>query len=186
MADAEVEVEVEGEGEGEATPKKSGGFLKIIMIAAAAVVLIGVGGIVGPMALNMISGDSADEAGEEAEVAETVEPPERPDGPALYQSLLPPLVINIKDADGDAHFMQLSMEAMARDQNVVNTIREHTPVIRNNLILLYGNATYESVTTREGKEKLLSDGLAEIQSIVQPYIGDGQVEALYFTAMVVQ
>lgn len=182
MADAESEVE----GDGEASPKKSGGLLKIIMMTASAVVLIGVGGFVVPMVLNMVSGDSADETADGEEVLELAAAPEAPDGPALYQSLLPPLVINIKDANGDAHFMQLSMEAMARDQDVVNAIREHTPVIRNNLILLFGTASYESVTTREGKEKLLSDGLAEIQSIVQPYIGDGRVEALYFTAMVVQ
>jgi flagellar FliL protein len=82
--------------------------------------------------------------------------------------------------------MQMSMEAMARDQDVVNAIREHTPVIRNNLILLYGSATYESVTTREGKEALLQDGLDEIRTILKPHIGNAEVEALYFTALVVQ
>lgn len=184
MADAESEVE-DG-GAGEASPKKSGGMLKIIMMTATAVVLIGVGGFVVPMVLNMVSGDSADEAVDGEDIVELAAVPAVPNKPALYQSLLPPLVINIKDANGNTHFMQLSMEAMARDQNVVNAIREHTPVIRNNLILLFGTASYESVTTREGKEKLLRDGLAEIQSIVQPYIGDGEVEALYFTAMVVQ
>jgi flagellar FliL protein len=78
------------------------------------------------------------------------------------------------------------MEAMARDQEVINAIREHTTVIRNNLILLYGSASYEAVTTREGKERLLAEGLAEIRAIMKPHIGDGEVEALYFTGLIIQ
>lgn len=180
MADAESEVEVEGE----ASPKKSGGLIKKLMLAGGAVALVAIGVFAGPLIMNAMSGSSDEEGAEGEQLAlADVEPA---DGPALYQSLLPPLVVNIKDQLGDAHFMQLSMEAMARDQDVINAIREHTAVIRNNLILLYGSARYESVTTREGKEKLLQDGLEEIQSIVSPYVDGGRVEALYFTALIVQ
>ncbi len=76
---------------------------------------------------------------------------------------------------------------MSRDQGAINAVREHTPVIRNGLILLYGNAVYEVVTTREGKEQMLADGLAEIRRILDEQEGDGEaVEALYFTALVIQ
>jgi flagellar FliL protein len=185
MADEDAEVEVEGEGEG-AAAKKTGGLIRKLAMPLGAVALMAVGIFAGPMVMNIVAGDS-DEQADEAEAAPVqVARAELPDGPALYQSLLPPLVINIKDASGSPHFMQLSMEAMARDQSVVNAIREHTPVIRNNLILLYGSATYESVTTREGKEKLLAEGLSEIQSILEPHVDGGEVEALYFTALVVQ
>ena len=89
-------------------------------------------------------------------------------------------------ADGDAHFMQMSLEVMSRDQNVINALRDDTPAIRNALILVYSGAMYEEVTTREGKEKLLADGLAEIRKIMKPRLGAGRVEALYFTALVIQ
>jgi flagellar FliL protein len=181
MADEAGDVEVEG-----GTEKSGGGLVKKIVMALGAVVLMAVGVVAGPIVINMVAGDANEEAADATEAAVEVANADRPDGPALYQSLLPPLVINIKDANGSPHFMQMSMEAMARDQDVVNAIREHTPVIRNNLILLYGNATYESVTTREGKEKLLAEGLSEIQSILKPHVDDGEVEALYFTALVVQ
>jgi len=185
MADAENEVEVEGEGE--ASPKKSGGLIKKLMMAGAAVALIAIGVFAGPLVMNAMSGSDDAEGDEEAGVEEVaVAEIERATGPALYQSLLPPLVINIKDQYGDAHFMQLSMEAMARDQDVINAIREHTAVIRNNLILLYGSSSYESVTTREGKEQLLQEGVAEIQSIITPHVGNKRVEAMYFTAFIVQ
>ena len=178
MADDETEVT-------EAPAKPAGRLMSKLMIGGAALVLIGAGVVAGPLLLDRFSGASEDEATEsgDATTAEDASPVSRP---ALYQSLLPPLIVNIKDANGDVHFMQMSMEAMSREQRVINAIREHTTVIRNNLILLYGTATYESVTTREGKEKLLADGLAEIRSIMAPYIGDGEVEALYFTALVIQ
>jgi flagellar FliL protein len=177
----EVEVEVEG-GAG----KSGGGLIRKIAIPLGAVVLLSVGVVTGPIVMNIVSGDSDEPAADAEAAAVAVARADRPVGPALYQSLLPPLVINIKDSGGSPHFMQMSMEAMSRDQEVVNAIREHTPVIRNNLILLYGNATYESVTTREGKETLLQEGLSEIQSILEPHIEGGEVEALYFTALVVQ
>jgi flagellar FliL protein len=133
--------------------------------------------------MNLISPADDESAEEETAVAEAEA---EPDGPALYQSLLPPLVINIKDANGKAHFMQMSLDVMSRDQQVVNAIRDHTPAIRNALILLFSNVMYEDVTTREGKEQLLADGLAEIRALMRPHIGDGRIEALYFTALVIQ
>ena len=179
MAEAETEVT-------EVPEKSGGGLMPKLIFAAIGVVLIGVGAFVGPLLLDRLTGDPAEETADASDAPVEVAAAARPDGPELYQSLLPPLVVNIKDAAGDVHFMQMSMEAMARDQQVINAIREHTTVIRNNLILLYGSALYEAVTTREGKEQLLADGLAEIRAIMQPYIGDGEVEALYFTSLIIQ
>lgn len=178
MADEAGEVQVE-----EGAAKSGGSLIKKIAMPLVAVVILAGGIVAGPIVMNMVSGDSESEGADAEQIALDAA---GADGPALYQSLLPPLVINIKDSAGSPHFMQMSMEAMSRDQDVVNAIREHTPVIRNNLILLYGSATYESVTTREGKEQLLQEGLSEIQSILSPYVDDGEVEALYFTALVVQ
>ena len=130
--------------------------------------------------MNMISPPPAeDNAAVEAEEAESSKP-------ALYTSLAPPLVVNVKDSLGETHFMQITMEVMARDQGLLNSVREHSPIIRNNLILLYGMSTYEEITTREGKEKLLADGLAEIKSIMLQRVDDDSVEALYFTSLIIQ
>ncbi len=105
--------------------------------------------------------------------------------PALYQSLHPPLVVNFKDSLGESHFMQLTMEVMARDQDTINAVREHTPVIRNSLILLYSGVIYDEITTREGKEQMLADGLAEIQKVMAER-GETGIEAVYFTSLVIQ
>ncbi len=157
---------------------QKGGMGKMLMFGGIGLLLVVVGVFVGPM---VMKSDEAPvgEDGEEA-VAEV------PSGPPIYQSLHPPLVVNFSDEVGDAHFMQITMEVMSRDQDVINVIRDHTPAIRNALILLYGQAIYEEVVTREGKEQMLADGLAEIQRVVLESTGETGVEALYFTALVVQ
>jgi flagellar FliL protein len=156
--------------------QSGGGMMKKLIFAGIGLLLVGGGIFAGMMFMG------GDEPAEDEEVAEAAPV----DEPALYTSLHPPLVVNFKDSVGDAHFMQVTMEVMARDQNVINSVREHTPVIRNGLILLYSGAIYEEVTTREGKEKMLADGLAEIQSVMTEQIGEPGVEAVYFTALVIQ
>ncbi|MEX2257887.1 MAG: flagellar basal body-associated FliL family protein [Woeseia sp.] len=157
--------------------KSGGGLVKALIAAGGGLMLIVVGVFAGPLVRNMGS-DPADD-GASASAAESVQA-------AFYISLDPPLVVNFKDALGDNHYMQIDMELMARDRAVIDAVKEHAPVIRNSLILLYGNADYDAVTTRSGKEAMLSDGLAEIQAIMTEHIGSPGVEAVYFTNLIIQ
>lgn len=162
---------------GEAPQK--GGLGKIIIMAVIAVVAAAAGMFGYPLVNDMLN---PPEEGEDA-AAEEEQPPSKP---ALFASLHPPLVINFKDEYGDSHFMQMTLEVMARDQGIIDHVRNHSAVIRNNLILMFSNVSFESVETREGKQKMLDDALAEIQAIVEAETGETGVEAVYFTALVVQ
>jgi flagellar protein FliL len=151
-----------------------GGMKRAVIAGGAALILIILGILAGPMVRNVVSGPPA-----AAEVVNTAKA-------ALYTSLHPPLVVNFKDGLGESHYMQVTMEVMARDQKVIDAVKNHTPVIRNALILLYGNVDYDAVTTREGKEKMLADGLKEIQDVMTEQTGDTGVEAVYFTNLIIQ
>lgn len=166
--------------EAAAEEAKGGGMKKMIVYGAIGLVLIAIGIFAGPAVMNMIS-PPADVEGEGEGVAAEV-----PDGPPIYQSLHPPLVVNFKDEEGDAHFMQITMEVMSRDQGVINRVRDNVAVIRNALILLYSGAILEEIETRAGKEQMLEDGLEEIERVMVETTGEGGVEALYFTALVIQ
>lgn len=168
----------EEENPTEDAAEQGGGMMKKIIMAVVAIVLVAVGIFAGPAVKNMIS--PPPEA--EAEGAEPV----ASEGPPIYQSLHPPLIVNFNDAAGDSHFMQITMEAMSREQVAINLLRENTAVIRNALILLYSGAVYEDIQSREGKEKMLADGLAEVQRVMLETTGDDRIEALYFTALVIQ
>lgn len=168
------------ENAADAPAEKSGGIMKMAIFGVVGIALMAVGIFAGPAVKNLIS--PPEEVAEEA----TDEAAAEPSGPPIYQSLHPPLVVNVKDAQGDTHFMQITMEVMSREQEVINAVREHTPVIRNALILMFGTSMYEKVSTREGKEEMLENALTEIQSVMTDRIGEPGVEEVYFTALVVQ
>lgn len=172
---AEEETPTEGAEE----EAEGGGKKKMIIFGVAGLVLLAVGIFVGPAVMNMISPPEESEGDGDA-VAEVVS------SPPIYQSLHPPLVVNFKDEAGDSHFMQITMEVMSREQTVVNSLRDNVAVVRNALILLYSGSVYEEITTRDGKEKMLKDGLEEIERVMIETTGEGGVEALYFTALVIQ
>ena len=141
-------------------------------------ILIVLGVFAGPMVRQVVSGAPV--------AAQAADAPATAGSPALYTSLHPPFVVNFKDSRGDSHYMQVTMEVMARDQKVIDAVKNHTPVIRNALILLYGNVDYDAVITREGKEQMLADGLAEIQDVMTQQTGTSGVEAVYFTNLIIQ
>jgi len=179
MADEENETGTETETEVAAEAPK-GGMMKMLILGGTAVALLVVGVFAGPAIKNMITGAPS----EEGEVA--TESVVETSGPAIYQSLHPPLVVNLLDSYGDSHFMQITLEIMSRDQEVINAVREHTPAIRNALILYFGTAKYDEIVTREGKEQLLEQALNEVQGVMQERIGEPGVEAAYFTSLIVQ
>ena len=164
---------------------KGGGMMKKLLLAVAALALVGVGAFVGLMFMGGDTETPLDEDGNPIE-AEAEEPKSKGDGPTFYTNLAPPLVVNFKDRLGDPHVMQVTLEVMARDQATINQVREHIPIIRNALILLYSSYIYEDVSTREGKEMMLADGLAEIQRVMTQRIGKPAVEEVYFTGLVIQ
>lgn len=164
----------------DAGESKGGGMMKMIIFGVVGLVLLVVGIFAGPSVMNLIS--PPEEPAVESEAAAAVST-----GPPIYQSLHPPLVVNFKDEAGDAHFMQVTMEVMSREQNVINAIRDNVALVRNALILLYSGVVYEEIQSREGKEKMLADGLAEIQRVMKDNAGvDEGIEAVYFTALVIQ
>ncbi len=112
-----------------------------------------------------------------------------PKGPPLYLPLDPPLVASLEDK-GSIRFLQVTIEIMSRDEHVITDLKDHMPVIRNNLLMLLGGQTIPSLTNRDEKEKLRQASLAEVQKIMQANQGEeehpGKVEDLYFTSFVVQ
>lgn len=117
---------------------------------------------------------------------ETEEKDAKPKEPAQYVELDPPFVVNF-EAKGLMRFLQVTVQVSTRDVATVELINKNDPVIRNDLIMLFGNQRYEDISTREGKEKLRVDALKVIADVVTAEGGDGsKVEQLYFTSFVMQ
>jgi flagellar protein FliL len=102
----------------------------------------------------------------------------------VYYAIDPPLVVNFEDGSV-VRFLQITMEVMAHDQKILDSVQKNLPMIRNNLLLLMSNRNYQSLMSREGKEKLRAEALAEIRA-VQKKQGGGDIDDLLFTSFVVQ
>ncbi len=160
--------------------EKAGSKKKLIIVLVSVLLVVcGAGGYFAFVAMS-------DEAATAEDAVADADAESVGDEPALFAPLHPPLVINLKDALGQPHFLQITLEIMARDQAVVDEVKNHAAVIRNALILMYGTLDFDEVQTRAGKERMLADALAEIQDIIQTETGKTGVEAVYFTSLIVQ
>lgn len=169
--------------DGEDEAPASGGMMKKLIVAGVALALVGVGAFAG---LQFMGGDAPELDDDGNPIVADEEPVPEGDGPAFYTSLAPPLVVNFKDKFGDGHVMQVSLDMMARDQATINEVREHISVIRSALILLYSGFIYEDVSTVEGKQKMLDEGLKTIRDTMKRRIGKPAIEEIYFTGLVIQ
>lgn len=106
--------------------------------------------------------------------------------PPQYVALDPPFVVNF-EATQLVRFLQITVQLMTREPEMIELIKSNDPVIRNDLLLLFGNQKYDVIATREGKEKLRMDALESVRKIVKQAGGKPEaVEAVYFTSFVMQ
>lgn len=107
-------------------------------------------------------------------------------GPTLYVKFDPPFVVNF-EAKGMMRFLQVSIEVMTRDPATAELVKLHDARLRNDLLMLLGNQSYETISTREGKERLRAEALAVVAKVIAAEGGKApKVEQLYFTSFVMQ
>jgi len=112
--------------------------------------------------------------------------PKEPEAPPLYVALDPPFVVNF-EGDQLVRFLQVTVQIMTRDPGVVELLKANDPVVRNDLLLLFGNQKYEVLSTRAGKEKLRGEALTAVRHVVQSSGGKADhIEQVYFTSFVMQ
>ena len=163
-------------------PAKKGGSNLIVIILPAVLAAGAAGG-----AVYFMTGTKSDAAhsDEDAKAKEGSEAGKQK-LPAMYVKLDPPFVANF-EAKGVMRFLQVSVEIMTRDPATAELIKQHDPMIRNDLLMLFGSQTFEGISTHEGKDQLRASALAAVQKIVDGEGGDSKkVEQMYFTSFVMQ
>lgn len=173
---------------------KKPGVMKLVILGGLAVFVAVLGAqVAAPLVTQMISGHGqaaeatadGDELGDEGEEIE-VAAAQTPTGPALYTPLDPPFVVSFSDKDGDTRFLQLTLQAMARNERAIDEVKRHSPAIRNAFLFLISGYKVEDLATLEGKEKLRAAMLASAQEIMENNTGEPSIEELYFTSLVIQ
>jgi flagellar FliL protein len=173
-----------------AAPPKSS--KKLLLVIIAAVVLLGGGGAGAWFFLHKPADESAEADGKSAknEKGEKGKKDKKKEGeprlPAQFIPLDPPFVVNFEPGS-TARFLQITAQVMTRDPHMKEFLEMNNPIIRNDLLLLFGNKHVEDVATQEGKEALRAAALKAVRKIVESEEGDPEeVEAVYFTSFVMQ
>ncbi|HEY9199647.1 MAG TPA: flagellar basal body-associated FliL family protein [Gammaproteobacteria bacterium] len=197
MAKEDLDLDVEA-----AAPVKKSGAMKWIIIGVLGLVVL-VGATVGVLYFAGILGGGDDtETAAEAEVAADAEHGDKPEkagkngkaakgdkaaakAPLIYLPMEPPFVVNFT-ANANVRFMQVSLQVAAREQAVIDQVKEHTPAIRNGLVMLFTGQDPVTLNTREGKEALLKQCLDEVNKVLKEQTGSAGVENVYFTSFVMQ
>lgn len=178
MAAKEDDLDLSGDAKSAAKPKKS----KMMLIIGIVVLLLGISGGATAYFMGMFGSDDQvaeeGEAGEEETEAETKQP-------LNYIPLDPAFVVNFGD-ESEVRFLQVTIELGTRDTDMVDQVKEHRPAIRNNLVMLFSSQDPMALNTREGKEKLREETLAEVQKVLQEETGKPGVENVFFTSFVMQ
>lgn len=162
--------------EGEAKPKSN----KMMIIIVAVIALV-VGGAGAGVAVMMMGKKGGDKASSEEHEEKSKKPKE-----ANYFEMTPPFLVNYQ-WNGRAHYLQVTIALMTRDKDVLDLVREHTPVIRNNLMLLLAAQDFDGLRSIEGKESVRQLMFDEIQKILKEQQEDTEgLEQIYYTNFVMQ
>ena len=105
--------------------------------------------------------------------------------PALYTALDPPFVVSFDQEDG-ARYLQLTLQAMARDEETIAAVKQHAPAIRNSVLFMLSGYELEVLGTQAGKEQLRHELLGATNEILEKNGVEPVVEELYFTSLVIQ
>ena len=90
-------------------------------------------------------------------------------------------VVNIISGDSP-HYVKASLTVELSNEDVQPEVEQRMPQVRDAVLLLIGNKTYEELQDLQGKRQLK----AELKSKINSFLQSGKVRAIYFTNFVVQ
>ena len=93
--------------------------------------------------------------------------------------------VNLEPENSDQH-LQTNLTLKVGDNEAVNKIKLHMPEVRNRVLLLLSSKTASQIATVEGKKKLATELLVEINQPFGEGGGSQAVESVLFTSFVIQ
>jgi flagellar FliL protein len=93
--------------------------------------------------------------------------------------------VSFEQEDG-ARYVQMTLQAMARSEETIAAVKQHSPAIRNSVLFKISGYDLELLTTQAGKEQLRKDLLVAANEILTKNGSEEGIEELYFTSLVIQ
>lgn len=157
----------------------SGKKKMIIIIVAALVLLLALGG---GTAFYFMKKKQAEEEAKKKDPGLEVPVPELNPAATIGPMVdINEFIVNIISDEAN-HYVKASLTIELTNEPVKEELNQRMPQIRDSILLLVGNKTYEELQDLQGKKQLKAELTSKINSILQT----GKVKAIYFTDFVVQ
>jgi flagellar FliL protein len=158
--------------------EKSGGGNKmmIIMIAVMVILLIAVGVAAFLFGARM---GAKEQANNNVPVETEEQAPENMPGPLVE---VQEFIINILDNDENTRYLKAAMTLEVDSEETVTEVTARMPQIRDTILLLMGNKTFDELRDLQGKLQLRAEMLRSINKV----LSSGKVNNIFFTEFVVQ
>lgn len=157
---------------------KNGKKKKLIIIIAAATLLLLVAGAVIFLFLSKDNVSSEKQVNPVTNIPVPTLHDPTTIGPMLN---IDEFIVNIISAD-TPHYVKASLTLELSNKEVEAEAQLRMPQIRDAILLLIGNKTYEEIQDLQGKKQLK----AELQNKLNAFLTTGSIKAIYFTNFVVQ
>jgi flagellar FliL protein len=161
--------------------------VKIIVIALAVVLVLG-GAAAGYFVFAGHKGKSSgkEETGKETKKEQVKEEGSKKGGGegggvSGNMKLLDPFIVNLADAEGQ-RYLKAVIELELDNPSAEGEIQGKLPQIRDEILMILSNKTFDDVSTTAGKRMVKR----EVAAAVNKYLTSGQVTQVYFTEFVVQ
>lgn len=159
-------------------PEDGGSKKKLFIIIGAVVLLLIIGGGVGAWFFFKTPPPTPEEQDPGLQVPVPELQKQADIGPMVD---IEEFVVNIISGDA-AHYVKTSLTVELTNEEVQVEVEKRMPQMRDAILLLISNKTYEELQDLQGKRQLK----AEITSKINSFLQSGQVKSVYFTNFVVQ
>lgn len=151
---------------------------KLILIIGAVVLVLLIGG--GVAGFFLLKKDEPPP--EQANPASKVPVPELNQAPAIGPMVnIDEFIVNIISSD-NPHYVKASLTVELSNEEVKTEVELRMPQMRDAVLLLIGNKTFEELQDLQGKKQLKAELLSKMNS----FLRSGKVTSVYFTNFVVQ
>lgn len=103
---------------------------------------------------------------------------------ALYQELKPPFIVNFQGSN--IKIIKIAISVMTHNADVLDAVKQHDPVVRNNTLLILASQNPEELKTTEGKLALQGLIKDDVNKVLAAQKISGTVEQVFFTDLVMQ
>lgn len=102
-----------------------------------------------------------------------------------YVDLYPPFIVNF-GGKGRLRFFKAEVTVRLVDPSDAVLVENHMPYIRNDLVLLFSKQDSDTLSSREGKEKLRQDAMQAVKDILKQEEDNEVIDNLLFTNFIIQ